>query len=496
MAGPTARFKGACIGRKLPRTPFEYAELKRTARAVEFSWGVNNDVAPAASNELEPPRMPPKVGTPHLDDISESSNIMSGASENDEGIFGCQSYIVILHDDTVGDIKQENVKSAESAHPGTMDVDEGTSQGVCPATRSGDKKGEKLNPAAMDSFGRSGTTGHEKLNKVALEPQIYFAKLDSKSIAMHFDEGASQNACPVTRYDFNTSEYEKLNPETMDSYQGSATTGHVKLNKATMEPQTCSANLDGTSMCTHLDEGTSQSACPMARSDDRFTGYEKVNPETMDSNQGSATTGYEKLNKATMEPRTCSARLDGTSMSTHLDEGTSQSACPVARSDNKSTGYEKLNPETMDSYQESATAGYEKLNKATMEPQTCSTNLDGTSTSTHLDEGTSQSAFPVARSDDKSIGYEKLNPEMMDSYQGSATTGYEKFNKATMEPQTCSSDLDSTSMKMYLDEQTLPCLEIISDDKKGHCARLDSDTMDQGSNTTGYEKLNKATTEP
>ena len=152
---------------------------------------------------------------------------------------------------------------------------------------------------------------------------------------MQVNAFSSTHACSMTSPTGNKDEYEKLNPETMDSYQGSTTTGYEKLNKATMGPQTCSADLEGTNMSMNFDECTPQSAYTMTRSDDKTSGYEKLNPETMDSYQGSATTGYEKLNKATMEPQTCSPDFDDTSITMHPDERASGGACPMNRSDGK-----------------------------------------------------------------------------------------------------------------------------------------------------------------
>ena len=362
-AGPTTRVKGACIGRKLPRTPDEYAGLKRKIRVAESSQRVNNSGTPSATKQ--PSQMPPKVGPTPLDNISESSSTSLEASEFDNGTSGCPPYIVVLQGGPDDDVNQQGVLAS--------------TQSVGPVANSDGKKGEyeKLNPETMDSCQGSATTGYEKLNKATMEPQTCSADLGNKGIHMCIDEATSENTCPVIRSNDKASDYEKLNRETIDSYQGSGTTGYEKLNKATMEPQTCFTDLDGTSMTMHHDKGTSQSACLVTRYDYKTSEYEKLNPETMDSYQGSATTDYEKLNKATMEPETCSADIDGTSIPTHVDDGTSQSVCPLTRSDDEISGYEKMNPETMDSYQGSAKTGYEKLNKATREPQHSSEDLDG-----------------------------------------------------------------------------------------------------------------------
>ena len=64
---------------------------------------------------------------------------------------------------------------------------------------------------------------------------------------------STQSSCHVTRSDDKKGRCKKRNPETMDGYKKSATTGYETLNKATMEPQTCSADLDGETSITHFD---------------------------------------------------------------------------------------------------------------------------------------------------------------------------------------------------------------------------------------------------
>ena len=416
MTGPLTPVKVACIGRKLPRTPDEYAEMKRKACAAKSPRRLNNDMATGAIEQLQPSEIAPKVDLPPRDNISESSSTLSEASEYGEGATGFHPYIVVLHEGTEDDVKQTKV------FPST--------QRVCPATSTDGKKDgyEKLNPETMDSYHGSVTAGDKKLSTLTMEPQTCSADLNDESIPMGLDDGTSQVACPVTRAHVKTSEYEKLDPETMDSYQRSTATGYEKLNKATMERRICSADQDVSSITKRLDERTSQNACPETRSDGKMGDHEKLNPETMNNYPESITTGYEKLNRATMVPQTCSADLNGASITKHIDERISQSVWPGTRSDEKKSDYEKLNPETMDSYQGSATTGNKKLNKAMMEPQTCSTGLDGNSIINRLDEMTTQSACPVTRSDDNAGRYQKLNPETMDKYQGCDTTGEEKPN--------------------------------------------------------------------
>ena len=417
MAGAKPKAKGVSSGRKLPRTPDEYADLNRKICAATSSQCANNDTASGITNLLELPCTLPKVGLSPLDNVSESSSTLSETSQYDKGTSGFHPYIVVLSDnDTVDNAKQE--------------------------TRSDDNEVKKLKPETIDRYRGSGTAGYEKLNKATMESQICSAH-ESKSITMHFDEGTSQNACPEIIPDEKTSGYEKLNPETMDSYPGSATTGYEKLNKATMEPQTCSVDLDGTGMAMHLEEQSSQSVYLEIISDDKKGPFERLDPEMMD--QGFGTTDYEKLNKATMEPQTCSADLDGTGMAMHLDEQTSQSVYLEIISEDKKDHFERLDPEIMD--QGSGTTDYEKLDKTTMETQTCSADFDDASITMHLDE---RSVFSTPRSDDKTNDYEKLNPETMDSYHKSDRTDYEKLNRATMEPQDSPDDPDGNDKWIYL----------------------------------------------
>ena len=472
------RVKGTCTGRKLPRTPEEYVELKKKTRTVETSQNVKNGMASGENKELEQWHIPPKVSPLPLDNISESSSSLPEAKENNEGASGCPPYIVVLHEGTDNDAKQQH--------------DLPTTQSICLVTKSGNNKAdyEKLNPDTMDGYQESATTGYEKLNKATMEPQTSSGEIGGANITMHLNQGTSQNAFPGTRdYGMNV---EKFNPETMGNYHGSATTGYEKLNKATMEPQTCFSEFSGANITLHLDQKTSKCAFPGPGV--YGMQVEMLNPETMGNYHGSATTGYEELNKATMEPQTSCPYLDGKSV-TIDPEGTLQIACSVARSVNNMGDYQKLNPETMESCRGSATTGYEKLNKATMEPQTCSIDLDHKSVTMHLDERTTRSAYLVIRSDDNWDDYQKLNPETMDRYQGSATTGCEKLNKATMEPQTCHTEIGGIFMD--LDGGILQSVSSVtrSDDIWSDYQKLNPETRDsyQVSATVGYEELNKAT---
>ena len=352
MAGQKTPAKGARSGRKLPRTPDEYAELNMKTCAAASSQSANNNTASGVMNQLELSLTHPKVGPLALDKISESSSTLSEASQHGEGTSGCHSYITVLHVGTVDDVKQQNVLISTQSGP--------------PVTRSDEKidNNEKLNPETMGIYQGSATTFYEKLNKATMEPQTCSTDFDDTSMTMHLDKGFTQSACPAIRSGHKTCGYEKMNPETMDSYQGSVTTCYEKLNKATMDPQTCSGDFVGASMTMHLDEQTSQSACLKTISDDKKGHHERLDPDTMD--KGSSATGYEKLNKATMEPQTCSTAFHDTGITMHLNE---RSVCSTPRSDDKINDYEKLNPETMDSYHKSDTTDYEELNRTMMEPQ-------------------------------------------------------------------------------------------------------------------------------
>ena len=293
MASPRTRARGVRIGRKLPRTPAEYAELNRKTGAAEFPQSANRGMAPSRTKQLEPSRIQSNFGPPALDNTSEPPSTLPEASECHEGSSRYRSYIVLLSDGNEDDAKLHNVLPSK--------------QSACHVTGSAGEKDtyETLNSKTMDHTQGSDTTGYEKLNKATMEPQSFSTDLGSVNSTMHLlAEGTSKGAGLRTRSDDKTTEHEKPNPKTIDSYQGSATTGYEKLNKATMEPQPCSAYLDDKSVAMHLDEGTSQNACVLTKSDDKTIGHGKPNPKTMDNFQGSITTDYEKLNKTTMEPRT------------------------------------------------------------------------------------------------------------------------------------------------------------------------------------------------
>ena len=102
-------------------------------------------------------------------------------------------------------------------------------------TSSGDKKNsyEKLSPETMESHQGSGMHGYEISNKAIVEPQHSFCDKRGKLMGMHLDGNTSK----VTKSDDKKYSYEKLNPETMESYQGYDRTCCENVEKATAEPQ-------------------------------------------------------------------------------------------------------------------------------------------------------------------------------------------------------------------------------------------------------------------
>ena len=49
MTGPGTQAKGTQSGRKLPRTPDEYAELNKKICDAESSWNADNDMVPGTT---------------------------------------------------------------------------------------------------------------------------------------------------------------------------------------------------------------------------------------------------------------------------------------------------------------------------------------------------------------------------------------------------------------------------------------------------------------
>ena len=333
MTGPTKRVKGACIGRKLPRTPDEYAELNRKADAVESTLRADKDMVQCVTNQLEPSHVSPKAVSLPLDNVSSSSSTSSEAIEFDERT----SY-------KKDGVKQENnlcVVSPHSAHP---------------ASRHGKKKDdyEKMNPETMESR-KGSTSGYEKLNKATMEQQENCGVFAGQGMIMHLEEGTALSTRHVVISE--KSGYEKLNPETMERCKKSGTSGYDKLNKATMEPQKSCGIHDYQGVSKYLDMQTAPSSRHVIISD--MGDYEKLNPETMERYKRSGTSGDEKLNTATMEKRKSSNVHDDHGMSINRDEGTAPSARHVTLSED--SDYETSNPETMECYQESGADGDDKL---------------------------------------------------------------------------------------------------------------------------------------
>ena len=233
LSGPRTRVEGTCIGRKLPKSPNEYAEQNRNTCAAEFPDIINCDMAPSKANQLNPSKIQTKGRPQPLNNASDSSSTLFEASESYD-----------------------------------------------------DKEGEKLNRDTLDSWQGPSTTHYEILNRAWIEPPAVIADFNGKSIAMYLDEWTSQNACPLIKSDVKKDAYQMLNPDTMDSHHGSDATTYEKLNKATMEPQTCSSDLDCTSIPMHLEEAVSKNVCLVTGSDDISVNHE-LHRDAMDSYEGS-----------------------------------------------------------------------------------------------------------------------------------------------------------------------------------------------------------------
>ena len=104
-----------------------------------------------------------------------------------------------------------------------------------------------------------------------------------------------------------------------------------------------------------------------------------MEPQTCSADHVSGKIGYANLNKDAMKPNTYSSDPDGTSITVHPKEGSSESILPMTRSDDITANYEKLDREAMDGFQGSGTTEYEKLNKATMELRNNPINPDSNS---------------------------------------------------------------------------------------------------------------------
>ena len=166
-----------CVGRKLPRTPAEYAELSRNACVAESSQSATDDIAPGKGNSnteypdsvckleskppkihiknhLGPSRTPPNPGSIPLDNSSLGTH--SEASEYDEGTSGIPPYIEVLQGGTEDDVKQQNTLSMECFHVANH------------ATGFGDKDSsyEKLNPETMWSYEGSKDNLTKKANSL------------------------------------------------------------------------------------------------------------------------------------------------------------------------------------------------------------------------------------------------------------------------------------------------------------------------------------------
>ena len=477
VTGPSTR--AGCVQgpRRLPRTPDEYAKLNRTTCPVGSPQKKDKGHLDR-SNQLQPSCIQPKSTPLTLDNVSESYSTLSDVSEYDEAASGFHTYIVVLQDEAGGDVKQNNILlSTRSAC--LMDISDDKKAGygtLNPETRDGyprsattdyDKTSnyEELNSATMESYHGFATSDYEKLNKTMMEPNTCAADIDGKSVT-------PPSPCHVIGPDDKTSKYEKLNPETMESYRGFATSDYEKLNKTMMEPNTCAADIDGKCVIP-------RSPCPVIGPDDKTSEYEKLNPETMESNRGFATSDNELLNKTLMEPNTCAADIDGKCV-------TPLSPCSVIGPDDKTSEYVKLNPGTMESYRGFAMSDYEKLNNTMMEPNTCAANIDGKSV-------TPLSPCPVIGPDDNTSEYEKLNPETMESYRGFAKSDYELLNKTLMEPNTCAADIDGKCVT-----PSSPCPVIGPDDNTSEYEKLNPETMEsyRGFAMSDYEKLNNTMMEP
>ena len=157
-AGSRTRFRCARIGRKLPRTPEEYAEVSR--KTPEPPLNADNVMAPYATNQLKPTHTQQNLCPPPLDNVSASFTLLN-AHENGEGTSGCPEHIRVLHSNSKKGVKRWRSLPTEST------------RSACCAIKSHDVEGdyEKLNPETMDSCQGSGTTGYEKLNRATQEPQ-------------------------------------------------------------------------------------------------------------------------------------------------------------------------------------------------------------------------------------------------------------------------------------------------------------------------------------
>ena len=360
MAGPSK------IGRKLPRTPEEYAKL------VMKTKNTNGDRKPIARNSNKGPAHRKKTGIKSSGD--HTNRTQSGVNEYGEGVLGYVVQPAITQDY----VKRQGILSIGSPNASRATKSDNMTRGY-----------EKLNPETMESLQGFGKTGdaRDHVNMKDMLPSefahigcrgIRFQELndagDSKDHVTEKDippMDLSLNACGISPDNKNCG-YKKPNPETMESFQDSGNADDSK---------------------DHIIENDTPqidfipNVCHGISPDNTNWGYEKLNPETMESFEelGNAGDSKDQINEKDILPTDFSL-----------------TACRGITPDNRNCGYEKLNPETMESFQELDNAGNSK-------DHVIEKDIPPTDFSLNVCRGISP--------DNKKCGYEKLNPETMESIQ-------------------------------------------------------------------------------
>ena len=253
------------IDRKLPRTPGEYAESFRKTHTLVFPRNANNDMNTSmrnsnpkiptdtkktsgsrpleghTNNQLEPSCT--LIGPLALANYSNSTN--AEFSVYNEGTDGCAPYAELQFDNH-DHVNQQNVLPSELL-PSALSVSSSDN------TKSGY---EKLNPETMDTFQGFGNYGgtQDHVNQKNIIPTTFSSGVG------HVTSTYSKNCG-----------YEKLNPETMEKFHGFSNPGDTQ---------------DHVSMQNILPAEFLLIACRATSSDNDRNGYEKLNPDTMEGFEG------------------------------------------------------------------------------------------------------------------------------------------------------------------------------------------------------------------
>ena len=409
-----------CINKKTPRTPGKGTMLVRKTRAAVSPMYTNNEMAliPRNSNSECPAfANKPENGPPvgHKYKQLEPSHILLGTRALNNVSDSTHTDFSEYDDGTSGCGPCMLLSGCNPSIQRNIFSDE-FSLSAWPVISSDINKSgyEKLNPETMESCQGSGISAQDFFN------QKDFLPIDSSS-----------SACRTSSL-HNTCAYEKLNPETMKCLHGYGITSNSQDH--VYRKNILANEFSPTGSCT-------------TSSDINISGYEKLNPETMVGFQGFSITG---------------GTQDFFNQKDFLPKKLSPCDCRASSSHNM-WGYEKLNPEMI-----KCLHGY----------GITSNNQDYVERKNIVTNEVSPTASCARQSEININGYEKLNPETMESFQGFGITGGARdfVNPKDSIPTNvsvsafCSSASGNTCVYERLNPETTGCLREfgIASDSQDH----------------------------